>query len=75
MTIDASATARATRDLEHSQPLATVVGQTARNRSAAEHLWMIETNLDDATGELVGYCTERLLARQGRWTFTPRRSR
>ncbi len=32
---------------------------------AQERVWMLETNLDDITGELVGHCVERL------WTLNP----
>jgi uncharacterized protein (TIGR00299 family) protein len=48
------------RDLEE-QPnlLRLLVGQSA-DVGGAEQVWVVETNLDDISGELVGYCTTRL---------------
>lgn len=34
-------------------------------RNGLEDVWMVETNLDDLSGELVGYCIEQL------WTLQP----
>jgi len=48
------------RDL-HEQPnvLRLLVG-TAAEPAGLEQVWVVETNLDDASGELIGYCTARL---------------
>lgn len=49
------------RDLEQ-QPnvLRLLVGETAGARKA-DQVWVLETNLDDASGELIGHCVHRLL--------------
>ncbi|MEX2137944.1 MAG: nickel pincer cofactor biosynthesis protein LarC [Pirellulales bacterium] len=61
MTIERIGYGAGERDLE-SQPnlLRLLVGQTGGGPAAGEQLWIVETNLDDASGELVGYCIERL---------------
>ena len=60
MTIERIGYGAGERELE-TQPnlLRLLVGQTG-DGPAGEQLWMVETNLDDASGELVGYCIERL---------------
>ncbi len=60
MTIERIGYGAGERELE-SQPnlLRLLVGQIG-DGPAGEQLWMVETNLDDASGELVGYCIERL---------------
>lgn len=45
----------------HANVLRLLVG-TAANPSTADSVWLLETNLDDVTGEVVGYTCERLLA-------------
>lgn len=49
------------RDLEQ-QPnlLRLLLGETAE-ASPLEQVWVLETNLDDLSGELIGHCTTRLL--------------
>lgn len=48
------------RDLtEQANLLRLFVGE-ADDRAAGEQVWVIETNLDDISGELVGYCTTKL---------------
>ncbi|MGD2174126.1 MAG: nickel pincer cofactor biosynthesis protein LarC [Candidatus Brocadiaceae bacterium] len=39
------------------------VGTESGAEAPADRVWVLETNLDDMTGEEVGYCTEVLLAR------------
>ena len=48
------------RDLdEQPNVLRLLVGEAAESRGA-EQVWVLETNLDDTTGELIGYATTRL---------------
>ena len=37
-----------------------LLGETAQ-APLADQVWVLETNLDDVSGEVVGYCTTRLL--------------
>jgi uncharacterized protein (TIGR00299 family) protein len=61
MTIERIGYGAGERELE-AQPnlLRLMVGQTGDGPAAGEQLWIVETNLDDASGELVGYSIERL---------------
>jgi hypothetical protein len=48
------------RDLdEQANILRLFVGETAE-APGGEEVWVVETNLDDISGELIGYCTTRL---------------
>ena len=48
------------RDLEQqANLLRLIVGETTSD-SAGEQIWIIETNLDDISGELIGYASTRL---------------
>lgn len=50
-----------TRELaEQPNILRLIVGTAAEQSPSLEQIWVVETNLDDASGELVGYCTGRL---------------
>ncbi|MFO0897279.1 MAG: nickel pincer cofactor biosynthesis protein LarC [Pirellulales bacterium] len=60
MTIEAIGYGAGQRDLAEQPNLLRVLIGTAGDTLAAEALWMVETNLDDASGEFVGYCLERL---------------
>jgi uncharacterized protein (TIGR00299 family) protein len=61
MTIDRIGYGAGERDLEQqANLLRLIVGQTDDGVAGSEQLWIVETNLDDASGELVGYCIERL---------------
>jgi uncharacterized protein (DUF111 family) len=61
MTIERIGYGAGERDLEQqANLLRLLVGQTGDGTAGAEQLWIVETNLDDASGELVGYCIERL---------------
>jgi uncharacterized protein (TIGR00299 family) protein len=61
MTIERIGYGAGEREIE-TQPnlLRLLVGQSSSDSPADEQLWMIETNIDDAAGEIIGYCTERL---------------
>lgn len=60
MTIERIGCGAGQRDLtQRPNILRILVGETAQPLPA-EEVWVVETNLDDATGELVGYCTGRL---------------
>jgi uncharacterized protein (TIGR00299 family) protein len=61
MTIERIGYGAGQRDLEEqANLLRLIVGQTSDPAPAGEQLWMVETNLDDVSGELVGYSIERL---------------
>jgi uncharacterized protein (TIGR00299 family) protein len=62
MAIDKIGYGAGTRDLE-SQPnlLRLLVGE-ATAASAGEQVWVLETNLDDTSGELIGHACEKLLS-------------
>jgi uncharacterized protein (TIGR00299 family) protein len=48
------------RDLpQQANVLRLLVGQTS-DELAADQAWVLETNVDDASGELIGYCITRL---------------
>jgi uncharacterized protein (TIGR00299 family) protein len=60
MTIDRIGYGAGQRDLaEQPNVLRLFVGQSAE-AGAGEQIWVLETNLDDESGEVVGYCTTRL---------------
>jgi pyridinium-3,5-bisthiocarboxylic acid mononucleotide nickel chelatase len=45
---------------EQPNVLRLMVGTTADDAATLEQIWVVETNIDDASGELIGYCTTRL---------------
>jgi uncharacterized protein (TIGR00299 family) protein len=45
---------------EQPNVLRLMVGTSADDAATLEQIWVVETNLDDASGELIGYCTTRL---------------
>jgi uncharacterized protein (TIGR00299 family) protein len=50
-----------TRELaEQPNILRLIVGTAAEESPSLEQIWVVETNVDDASGELIGYCTSRL---------------
>jgi uncharacterized protein (TIGR00299 family) protein len=61
MTIERIGCGAGQRDLDQ-QPnlLRLIVGQAAETQQPGQ-VWVLETNLDDISGELIGYCTTRLL--------------
>ena len=66
MTIRADWLRRGQRDLaEQPNLLRVLVGEAAETATAlddveADTVWVLETNLDDTTGEAIGYCIEQL---------------
>jgi hypothetical protein len=60
MTIAAIGYGAGQRDLAEQPNLLRVLIGTASDAAVGETLWMVETNLDDASGEMIGYCLERL---------------
>lgn len=50
------------KDFKHPNLLRVLVGESAKPASGGDTIALLETNLDDATGESIGYCIERLWA-------------
>jgi uncharacterized protein (TIGR00299 family) protein len=62
MTIDAIGYGAGDKDFEsHGNILRVLIG-TAATPETGDQILVLETNLDDTTGEVIGHCTERLLA-------------
>ncbi len=61
MTIERIGCGAGQRDLQ-TQPnlLRLLLGVAAPQGLAQDQIWILETNLDDVSGELIGYCTTRL---------------
>lgn len=48
---------------EQANLLRLIVGETAEDDMAdSDQIWVLATNLDDVSGEMIGYCTEMLAA-------------
>jgi uncharacterized protein (TIGR00299 family) protein len=61
MSLEAVGYGAGERDLEEQPNLLRIlVGQTTREPWSDE-AWMLETNMDDCTGELIAHCTARLI--------------
>jgi uncharacterized protein (TIGR00299 family) protein len=50
-----------TRDLEEQANIARLLVGTAESAEPADQVWVLETNLDDISGELIGHTTTLLL--------------
>ncbi len=59
MTIERIGYGAGQKDFDHPNLLRLIVGQTA-SAAATDTIELLETNLDDATGESIGYCAEQL---------------
>ncbi len=60
MTVDAIGYGAGQRDLAgQANLLRLVVGQT-NDTEETDRIWVVETNLDDISGELIGYCASQL---------------
>ena len=65
------------KDLDHqANILRLLVGEAVKAGKDADRdqVWVLETNLDDTSGEVIGYCIARLWMREP-WMSIPRRSR
>lgn len=49
-----------TRDLEHQPNLLRLLVGVAAEQPSGSQVWVVETNLDDTTGELIGHTIDRL---------------
>lgn len=62
MTIDTIGVGAGTKEIpRHANVLRVFVGNTT-SPDETDTVWVLETNLDDVPGEVIGYCTERLFA-------------
>jgi len=59
MTIERIGYGAGQKDFAHANLLRLIVGRTAE-QSTTDAIVLLETNLDDATGEAIGYCAEQL---------------
>jgi pyridinium-3,5-bisthiocarboxylic acid mononucleotide nickel chelatase len=60
MTIETIGLGAGDRDLkEQANVLRLIVGQAA-GQQASDQIWVLETNLDDISGEIIGHCTAKL---------------
>jgi uncharacterized protein (TIGR00299 family) protein len=60
MTIEKIGYGAGQKDFKHPNLLRLLVGESAVVASTGNTITLLETNLDDATGETIGYCIERL---------------
>ena len=58
------------RELAEQPNLLRVFVGTVAAAAETDRVWVLETNLDDLPGELIGYCTEQLLAAGALDVFT-----
>ncbi len=60
MTIEQIGCGAGQRDLEEQPNLLRLLVGTAAEARDGQQVWVVETNLDNTSGELIGYCTGRL---------------
>lgn len=60
MTIERIGYGAGQRDLEEQANVLRLFVGEAADGAAADQVWVVETNLDDVPGEVVGYCTTKL---------------
>ncbi|MFO7959110.1 MAG: nickel pincer cofactor biosynthesis protein LarC [Candidatus Brocadiia bacterium] len=71
MTLETVAYGAGGRELEHHpNVLRLAVGTVPAQGSESDYVWVLETNLDDMTGEEIGYCSQRLLGEGALDVFT-----
>jgi uncharacterized protein (DUF111 family) len=57
MTVDSIGWGAGTREYEHHANVLRVMIGEGQPAASGEQVWILETNLDDITGELIGHCT------------------
>ena len=62
MTVERIGCGAGTKEFPGQPNILRLMVGTAANQEAADRVWLLETNLDDVSGEIVGYTMERLLA-------------
>ena len=60
MTVELIGYGAGQRDLAGQANLLRLVVGEAEGGDVSDRIWVVETNLDDTSGELIGYCTNRL---------------
>jgi uncharacterized protein (TIGR00299 family) protein len=70
MRIEAIGIGAGTRDLAEQPNVLRVFVGTVAESAETDRVWVLETNLDDLPGELIGYCTEQLFAAGALDVFT-----
>jgi len=60
MTIERIGYGAGQRDLEEQANVLRLFVGTAAEPTASDQVWVVETNLDDTSGEVIGYCTTKL---------------
>ena len=72
MTVERIGYGAGQRDLpQQANVLRLLVGQAAESAEAGDSVTILETNLDDVSGEVIGYCIGKLWE-SGRWMFSRR---
>lgn len=61
MTVERIGYGAGQRDLEEQPNLLRLLVGSANEALGADQIWVLETNLDDTTGEIIGYATSKLL--------------
>jgi uncharacterized protein (TIGR00299 family) protein len=61
MTIETIGYGAGHRDLDQQPNLLRLLVGAVSDQPGEQQVWIVETNLDDATGELIGYCNSRLM--------------
>jgi pyridinium-3,5-bisthiocarboxylic acid mononucleotide nickel chelatase len=62
MTVERIGHGAGTKDFKTQPNVLRLLVGTAANPADADTVWLLETNLDDVPGEVIGFTTERLLA-------------
>ena len=60
MTVERIGYGAGQKDFKHPNLLRLLIGESAATGSSGDTIALLETNLDDVTGEAIGYCIERL---------------